>query len=82
MPQKKRVVRCDLDEHYLGVLDRAKKHGYPTYAEAVRAGLRLLDKEMSRDLEVSLSPRTVGTSLSEQLDDLDCLRGATCKEEA
>lgn len=82
MPQRKRVVRCELDKHFLGVLDRAKEHGYPTYADAVRAGLRLLDKELSELSDDSLSPRTPGTSLSDQLEDLDCLRGVTCNEEA
>ncbi len=82
MPQKKRVVRCELDEHFIGVLARAKKHGYPKYAEAVRAGLRLLDEEMSRNPEATLSPRARGTSLKDQLEDHDSLRGVSCIEEA
>jgi len=81
MPQKKRVVRCELDEHYIGVLDRAKEHGYPKAVDAVRAGLRLLDKEMSRDGR-SLSPRAQGVSLKDQLENHDCLRGEQCQEEA
>lgn len=76
------MVRCELDEHFIEVLERAKKCGYPTFAEAVRAGLRLLDKEMSREAEDSVSPRAGGASLSEQLESHECLRGETCKEEA
>jgi Arc/MetJ-type ribon-helix-helix transcriptional regulator len=47
MPPKQRVVRCELEEFFLDVLDKAKSHGYKTISEAIRAGLRLLDGDMS-----------------------------------
>ncbi len=79
MPPKQRVIRCELDEYFLIVLKKAESSGYKTVSEAIRAGLRLLDKEMCGE---SLSPRAGRVSLSEQLDDPACLRGVTCKEEA
>lgn len=82
MPQKKRVVRCELDGHFMEVLVRAKNHGYPTFADAVRAGLRLLDKDLSRGADDTLSPRAGGASLTQQLENHDCLRSKTCEQEA
>lgn len=81
MPQGKRVVTCELDEYHSGVLTRAKKHGYQTKSEAVRAGLRLLDEDLSRKSEETLSPRAGGASLKDQLENHECLRGTACKSE-
>jgi hypothetical protein len=82
MPPKGRVVRCELDEYFIGVLEKAESHGYKTISEAIRAGLRFLDKDISREAGDTLSPRAGGTPLSEQLEDLACLRRNTCKPEA
>lgn len=81
MPPKQRVVRCELDGYLLDVLDKAGSHGYKTISEAIRAGLRLLDKDMSREAGDTLSPRARGASLSDQLKNHECLRGVTCKSE-
>lgn len=82
MPPKGRVVRCELDEYFIGVLEKAESHGYKTISEAIRAGLRFLDKDISREAGDTLSPHAGGASLSEQLESHECLRGVTCKEEA
>lgn len=79
MGTKGRVKTCELDEYLLGVLEEAKRRGYQTDSEVLRAGLRLLDQEFKSD---SLSPRAEPTSLKDQLENLDCLRGGTCKQEA